>query len=79
MVLFDIPEKHKKAREALREILKKLGFYEYQKSVLVYPYECRNEIDFVIEYFEIRLWVRLVTVVALDNELHLRKIFNLVS
>ena len=26
-----IYQKHKKAREALRGILKKLGFYEYQK------------------------------------------------
>ncbi|MDP3800449.1 MAG: hypothetical protein Q8Q90_03440, partial [bacterium] len=78
MVLFDIPEKHKPAREALREMLKRLGFYEYQKSVLVHPYNCQSEIDFVIEYFEIRSWVRIVTVVALDNELHLRKIFNLV-
>ena len=78
LVLFDIPEKHKPAREALRETLKRLGFYEYQKSVLVYPYECQNEVDFVVEYFEIRSWVRLVTATLLDNGLHLRRIFSLV-
>lgn len=78
MVMFDIPEKHKPARETLRETLKKLGFYEYQKSVLVHPYECQSEIDFVVEYFEIRPWVRIITVTELDNELHLKKIFELV-
>ena len=77
MVIFDIPEKHKPAREVLRETLKRLGFYEYQKSVLVHPYECQNEIDFIIEYFELRLYVRFVTAVSLDNEIHLRKIFGL--
>jgi DNA-binding transcriptional regulator PaaX len=77
MVIFDIPEKYKPAREALREILKRLGFYEYQKSVLVHPYECQKEIDFVIEYFDIRPYVRIVTAVSLDNEIHLSKIFDL--
>lgn len=78
IVLFDIPEKYKPAREVLRETLKRLGFYEYQKSVLIYPYECQSEVDFVVEYFEIRPWVRFIIASTLDNELHLRKIFNLV-
>ena len=78
MVLFDIPEKHKPAREVLRETLKRLGFYEYQKSVLIHPYHCQDEVNFVIEYFDIHPYVRIVTAMELDNELHLRKIFNLV-
>ncbi|MEK7117894.1 MAG: hypothetical protein AAB861_03935 [Patescibacteria group bacterium] len=77
MVVFDIPEKKRAARDVLRETLKRLGFYEFQKSVLVHPYPCQDEIDYIIEYFDIRPWVRIVTAVSLDNELHLRKIFNL--
>ena len=77
MVLFDIPERHKPAREALRETLKRLGFYEYQKSVLVYPYPCRDELDYVIEFFNVRPWVRMVVASSLDNEIHLREIFNI--
>ena len=76
MVLFDIPEKYKPAREDLRETLKRLGFYEYQKSVLIHPYPCQDEVNFVVEYFNIRSHVRVITVVELDNELHLRKIFS---
>ncbi|MBI2052196.1 MAG: hypothetical protein HYT38_00760 [Candidatus Sungbacteria bacterium] len=77
MVLFDIPEKYKPIREALRKTLKHLGFYEYQKSVLIHPYPCQDEINFVVEYFNIRSHVRIVMAIGLDNELHLRKIFNL--
>ncbi len=77
IVLFDIPEKHKSAREVLRETLKRLGFYKYQESVLVYPYPCQDEIDYVIEYFNIRPYVRIITSSDLDNEIHLRKIFSL--
>ncbi len=77
MVIFDIPEKHKPAREALRETLKRLGFYEYQKSVLIHPYPCQDEVDYLIEYYEIRPWVRIVTATELDNEIHLCKIFSI--
>ncbi len=76
IVLFDIPEKHKKAREAIRDILKKLGFYKYQESVFIHPYLCNDEIDFVTEYFDIRPYVRIITAESLDNELHLKKIFR---
>ena len=78
LVLFDIPEKHKPAREALRGALKRLSFHEYQKSVFIHPYECQKEIDFVIEYFDIRRFVRTLTAENLDNDIHLRKKFDLV-
>ena len=51
IVIFDIPEKFKKAREALRMKLKELGFLELQKSVFIFPYECEDEINFIVEVF----------------------------
>ncbi len=77
LVLFDVPEKHKPAREALRDALKRLGFHEYQKSVFIHPYECQKEIDFIIEYFDIRRFVRTLIADELDNDIHIRKIFGL--
>jgi DNA-binding transcriptional regulator PaaX len=77
IVMFDIPEKMKSARDALREKLKELGFYELQKSVFVFPFECKNEIDFVIEFFNLRKFVRFALLESIDNELHLREIFKL--
>lgn len=53
IVLFDIPEPQKKTRDALRHKLKKLGFLEFQKSVFIYPFPCQDEINFVINFFNI--------------------------
>lgn len=53
IVLFDIPEQKKKTRDALRRKLKRLGFLEFQKSVFIYPYPCEDEINFVINFFNI--------------------------
>ncbi len=77
MVIFDIPEKLKSGRNALRNKIKELGFYELQKSVWVYPYKCKDEIDFVIEFFGLREYVRFGILESIDNELHLKKIFKL--
>ena len=77
MVIFDIPEKKRTARDILRETLKQLGFYEFQKSVFAHPYPCKDEMDYLIEYYNIRPHTRIVTAMELDNELHLRKMFNL--
>lgn len=77
VVLYDIPEKRKKAREALRKKIKELGFYEMQKSVFVFPYHCRDEIDFVIEFFEVRNFVHYGEMMNLSNEARLKMHFNL--
>jgi len=54
-----------------------LGFYELQKSVWIFPYECKNEIDFIVEFFGLRKYVRFGILESINNELHLKKIFNL--
>ncbi len=77
IVIFDIPEKLRRGRDALRDKLKKLGFYELQKSVFVFPYKCEDELDFIIEFFDLRKYVRYGTLDFIDNELHLEKIFKL--
>lgn len=77
LVIFDIPEKMKRAREALRRKLKELGFVELQKSVFAFPYECEDEINFVAEVFEVGRYVRYLKVDYLTNEAELRKKFKL--
>ncbi len=77
VVLFDIPETRKKIRDALRFHLKKMGFFEFQKSVFAHPFECKDEIDYLIEFYDIRRYVRLLVAEIIDNELHLKKHFNL--
>lgn len=77
VIIFDIPEDQKPLRDTLRMRLKQLGLIELQKSVFVHPYECRDEIDFVIELYQARSYVRIIEAIYIDNELHLKKKFSL--
>jgi DNA-binding transcriptional regulator PaaX len=76
MLMFDIPEFQKINREALRNKLKQMGFFPFQKSVWVYPYACEDEIDFIAENFSIAQYLSLLTV-QINNDKPLRKHFNL--
>ena len=49
--MFDIKEKRKPYREALRGKLKELGFVLLQKSVWVHPFDCRNEVELLKSFF----------------------------
>jgi DNA-binding transcriptional regulator PaaX len=77
IVMFDIPEKLKRLRDSLRLHFQEIGLIELQKSVLVYPYPCDREIEFILELYNARKHVRFVLVEKIDNELHLKKKFNL--
>ena len=77
IVMFDIPEKLKRLRESLRFHFKEIGLIELQKSVLVFPYPCNNEIEFILELYNARKYVRFVLAETIDNEAHLLKKFNL--
>jgi len=77
IVLFDIPERTRKIRDAFRDHLKNLEFYEFQKSVFVHPYDCQDEIEYLIEFYGARRFIRFIIADSLDNELHLKNHFNL--
>jgi DNA-binding transcriptional regulator PaaX len=77
IVIFDIPEYLKKVRESLRMHLRDLSFYELQKSVFVHPYECSKEIEYIVEFYRIKKHVRFIVADSIDNELHIRQLFNL--
>jgi len=77
LVVFDIPEDKNKGRKALGAKLKELGFYPMQKSVFIHPYECKDEIDFITEMFELTPYVRFLRVKDVDIELDLKERFSL--
>lgn len=77
VVIFDIPEKRKKARDAINIKLQELGFRSIQKSTFIFPYKCKNEIDFVAEHLFIRKYVNYLLVKEIENEKELKKIFDL--
>lgn len=80
ILIFDIPTRPKiyhQAREALRHKIKELGFYQMQKSVWVYPYECEDEILFLAEIFQVQKHIEILTVEKLLHENHIKKVFHL--
>lgn len=78
LVAFDIPEYRKKARNALRFRLKQIGMKWYQKSVFISPYPCDRELEFIVEFYNIRPFVRQILAESIDNELHYRQKFGLI-
>lgn len=76
MVIFDIPESKKRARNALRQKLGNLSFYSWQKSVFVHPYNCLDEIEFITELFQVRPYVRFFEATNILNEAELRLYFD---
>lgn len=77
IVLFDVPERARKIRDAFRHHLKQLNFYEFQKSVFVHPYDCHDEIEYLTEFYDARKFIRFIIADSLDNELHLKSHFGL--
>ena len=77
IVIFDIPEKYKWARLALRDKLLDLGFFQYQKSVYIHPFPCEDEVDFVAQFFEVGRYVRYGILKHITNESELLLRFNL--
>jgi DNA-binding transcriptional regulator PaaX len=78
IIIFDIPEELQYIRRIFCRKLKEIGMYQLQKSVYIYPFKCKDELDFIIEYFNLRPYVRFGLLKEIDNELHLRKIFDLI-
>lgn len=77
IVMFDIPEKLKKVREAVRGHLRQMGFAEFQKSAFIHPHPCRDEVDFIVEFYNIPRFVRQLVVTEIDNEDHFKELFEL--
>ncbi len=77
MVMFDLPIRFSKARNALRFQLKKLGFVQFQKSVWIYPYPCIDEILFILDYYKVGKYVEILEVSSITNDQKLKKYFNL--
>lgn len=79
LVIFDIPEKYKNTREALRKKLKDLDLVRLQDSVWVTPFPCEDEIRFLREIFNVPFNVDIVETMDLKHhEIKLKKYFNLV-
>lgn len=77
IVMFDVPEKIKKVRDALRFHFKHIGLVEYQKSVFISPYPCEKEIKFIAEFYKAFPSVRFIIADTISDEKKFMKEFDL--
>lgn len=60
LVIFDIPEKRRAARQFLRKKLKEWGFRKWQRSVWACKKNCTRQLEDVIKDARIEDWVLVV-------------------
>ncbi|MBI2097192.1 MAG: hypothetical protein HYT40_03560 [Candidatus Sungbacteria bacterium] len=78
IVMFDIPEDKKRARDAISRKLKQLGFYQLQKSVSCHYVDCQSEVEFIEDYLGINGLITYVEARSLGaSEQLVRRFFKL--
>ena len=77
VVLYDIPEDEREARDAFRGHLTDLGLRKLQHSAGISPFDCKNEVEFFVELLDIRKYVRFIVADSIDDEATWKRKFNL--
>ena len=77
VVIFDIPERAGDARRALRRKLKELGMFQLQRSVFIFPYPLKEEIQFIGAFFDVEKYIEILTVENMLDDKDLRRYFRL--
>lgn len=78
ILIFDISDKHKNKREALRGKLKQLNLYQLQKSVWVCPYEFGDIVKILREFFGLTDdEMKVITAIGIEKDARARKFFKL--
>jgi len=78
VLIFDIDNKHKAKREALRGKIIELGLYQLQKSVWVCPYHFQKEADIMRNFFGLTNdEMKIITASNIEHDIALKKHFGL--
>lgn len=72
IVSFDIPEKLKINRQRFTRSLNFAGMYNFEKSVFVYPHECREQIFKIAELYEVKKYVRYIVARSVEPDFELK-------
>ena len=62
MLIFDIPQKHRKARDLLRSILDNLGYKLFQQSVWISPYDISEKTEKLLQLYSLDRYVKIFLV-----------------
>jgi len=78
VLIFDIEDKHRAKREALRGKIKELGLYQLQKSVWVCPYEFKKEMELLRDFFGLESKdMKVIVAAKIEDDESICRFFNL--
>ena len=78
IVIFDIKSDRREKRDALRRMLKRSGFEQLQKSAWIFPFDCRQEVSLIKDYFDIKdIECRLVVASDIGDDITFKKKFKI--
>lgn len=60
----------------MRRKLKDLGMFNMQRSVFVYPYDCRKQLEFIAETFGLDKYTSFIESTYTDIQNDLKKYFK---
>jgi len=75
LIVFDVDEINHHLRNIFRNILKSWGFEPIQKSVFIFPFECKKEIHLARKALQIKGCVKYMLVERLEGQEELIKKF----
>jgi len=77
LVFFDVPEIQRNKRNYLRRFLDQIGFYRYQKSVYIFPYECEKEVALIKQIVEGAKYMKYIVAEKIEDEENIKTYFHL--
>lgn len=77
LVFFDVPEIQRNKRNYLRRFLTQIGFFRYQKSVYIYPFECEKEIILIKKIVEGAKYMKYIVAEKIEDESDVKAYFHI--
>jgi len=77
VIIFDIPERRRRTRDRLRNMMERTGFVRLQDSVWVFPYDCEDFITLLKAELKIGVAILYMVVEHIENDKHLKAHFGL--
>ena len=77
LVMFDIPERRRKTRDALRSTMHSYGFYRLQDSAWIYPHDCEDLISLLKSDLRIGSAVLYLIVEKMEDDTRIKEHFTL--
>lgn len=77
LVFFDVPEIQRNKRNYLRKYLIDIGFYRYQQSIYIFPYECEKEIMLIKKIVEGAKYMKYIIAEKIEDERTVKTFFKL--